>query len=304
MATDTIRIATRESALALWQAEHVAGLIEESPALGHATLVPMTTRGDQILDRSLNKVGGKGLFIKELEHAMLEGRADIAVHSMKDVPAEMPDGFVLAAVLEREDPRDALVGSTLDELRDGATVGTSSLRRAAQLARLRPDLNIQPLRGNVNTRLAKLDAGDYDAIVLATAGLKRLGFDARISEALPVTTMLPAVGQGIVGIECLASDAALRERLKILEDATATITIAAERAVAATLGATCHSPLGVHATLADDELSVTALLLSADGTTALTEAAQGPATEAQALGEQVASAMLANGASELLVEAP
>ncbi|MEM9172646.1 MAG: hydroxymethylbilane synthase [Pseudomonadota bacterium] len=304
MTTDTIRIATRESALALWQAEHVADLINQSPAFGAAELVPMTTRGDQILDKTLNKVGGKGLFIKELETAMLEGRADIAVHSMKDVPAEMPKGFALAAVLTREDPRDALVGATLAELAQGAVVGTSSLRRAAQLLQQRPDLQIKPVRGNVNTRLAKLDAGEYDAILLACAGLKRLGFEDRITEALPVTTMLPAVGQGIVGIECLAAADSLRQQLATLEDDTATVTIAAERQVAGTLGATCHSPLGVHATLEGNTITLDALLLSEDGRQSLHESASGARNEALALGQKVAEAMLARGAQDLLVEGP
>ncbi|MEO0574665.1 MAG: hydroxymethylbilane synthase [Pseudomonadota bacterium] len=303
MSVKTVRIATRKSDLALWQAHHVADLLRASPLVDDVELVPMVTKGDIILDRALNKVGGKGLFIKELEVAMLESRADIAVHSMKDVPAQMPEGFALAAVLERADPRDAVVGSTLNDLEQGAVVGTSSLRRAAQLRALRPDLDIRPVRGNVNTRLAKLDAGDYDAILLACAGLQRLGMADRISEALPTDTMLPAVGQGIVGIECLDNADALKAVLATLADNTAAVTIAAERRVAEQLQATCHSPLGVHATRDGDHIELRAVLCSVDGTETIEESAQGMAADAEAIGSQVAAAMLDRGAARLIAQA-
>ncbi len=303
MEKHTIRIATRESDLALWQARHVQGLLEQQPEVIGVDLVPMTTRGDQILDRALNKVGGKGLFIKELEVAMLEDRADIAVHSMKDVPATMPDGFAIAAVLDRADPRDALVGSTLDALPKGARVGTSSLRRAAQLRLTRPDLDILPLRGNVNTRLAKLDAGDYDAIVLACAGLQRLGMADRIAEPLAVDLMLPAVGQGIVGIECRSDQPALRSLLGHLSDANAVAAATAERSVARALEATCHSPLGVHATINDGALKLDALLASPNGSRVIREQGTAPAGRGDKLGRAVAGRMLDAGAAELIAEA-
>ncbi|MEM7610684.1 MAG: hydroxymethylbilane synthase [Pseudomonadota bacterium] len=304
MTQHTIRIATRKSDLALWQANHVADLLRALPDVRSVELVPMVTKGDRILDVALNKVGGKGLFIKELEHAMLERTADIAVHSMKDVPAEMPEGFTIAAVLTRADPRDAVVGTTLEALPQGATVGTSSLRRSSQLKMLRPDLDIQPVRGNVNTRLAKLDAGDFDAILLACAGLQRLGMPERIAQALPVTTMLPAVGQGIVGIECLSERDELRALLGKLQSAKSADAIAAERAVALTLEATCHSPLGVHAVTDDDgQLALEALLTSTDGQTALRETIRGAASDGDALGQQIAQRMLDNGAAELIHQA-
>ncbi|MEN7343288.1 MAG: hydroxymethylbilane synthase [Pseudomonadota bacterium] len=301
MTERTIRIATRKSDLALWQANHVAALLRDHPAVASVELVPMVTKGDRILDKALNKVGGKGLFIKELEHAMLEGEADIAVHSMKDVPAEMPQGFQIACVLEREDPRDALVGSRLADLSEGATVGTSSLRRASQLLRLRPDLNIQALRGNVNTRLAKLDAGDFDAILLACAGLKRLGMADRITESIAVTDMLPAVGQGIVGIECLEASDDIAEILASLQDDRSSAAISAERAVAHALEATCHSPLGVHAVLTgDDTMTLDALLTSTDGREFIRESIDGTTADAASLGKTVAAKMLDQGAARLI----
>ncbi|MDH6590894.1 hydroxymethylbilane synthase [Variovorax sp. TBS-050B] len=243
-----IVIATRESRLALWQAEHVQQLLQ---ARGHAvSLLGMTTRGDQILDKSLSKVGGKGLFVKELELALEEGRADIAVHSLKDVPMDLPDGFVLACVLEREDPRDALVSpryASLDELPQGAVVGTSSLRRVVLLRALRPDLRIEPLRGNLDTRLRKLDEGQYDAIVLAAAGLKRLGLEARIRVAFDPDTMLPAAGQGALGIEVRADRADLIALLGTLAHPRDWLATAAERAVSRAMGGSCSMPLAAHA---------------------------------------------------------
>jgi hydroxymethylbilane synthase len=300
----TIRIATRKSELALWQANHVADLLRALPDVMSVELVPMVTKGDQILDRALNKVGGKGLFIKELERAMLDGEADIAVHSMKDVPAEMPTGFKIAAVLERADPRDALVGSTLEDLPRGARVGTSSLRRQSQLLDIRPDLDIQPLRGNVNTRLAKLDAGDYDAIVLATAGLDRLGMADRISDHLSVATMLPAVGQGIVGIECRDDQPQLAAVLAALNSSESERVIAAERAVALHLEASCHSPLGVHATLDAGAIALRAVLASADGRKTLREQATGGQDAPVELGARVARALLERGGRDLIVPDP
>lgn len=243
-----IVIATRESRLALWQAEHVRRLLQEQ---GHTVgLLGMTTRGDQILDRSLSKVGGKGLFVKELELALEEGRADIAVHSLKDVPMDLPEGFALACVLEREDPRDALVSphhASLDALPQGAVVGTSSLRRVVLLRALRPDLRIEPLRGNLDTRLRKLDEGQYDAIVLAAAGLKRLGLESRIRTAFEPDTMLPAAGQGALGIEVRADRGDLIELLAPLSKLSDWLATAAERAVSRAMGGSCSMPLAAHA---------------------------------------------------------
>lgn len=298
-----IRIATRKSALALWQAEHVADRLRELPSVDGVELVPMSTRGDEVLDRSLQKIGGKGLFIKELEVAMAEGRADVAVHSMKDVPAEMPAGFTLAAVLERANPFDALVsapGYTLATLPEGARIGSSSLRRQAQMLARRPDLAITPLRGNVNTRLHKLDSGEYDAIVLACAGLERLGMADRIGAVFEPEEMLPAAAQGVVGVECRADDGELRSVLAALTDADADITTTAERAVAHGLEANCQSPVASFATLEDGKLRLTALVASADGRRVLKDSIEGPATDALTLGETLAERLLEAGAAELL----
>ena len=245
----TIVIATRESRLALWQAEHVRDLLVAGGA--EVTLLPMTTRGDQILDRSLSKVGGKGLFVKELETALADGRADIAVHSLKDVPMDLPDGFAIAGVLEREDARDAWVSNryaTLADLPQGAVVGTSSLRRVVQLAALRPDLRIEPLRGNLDTRLRKLDEGHYDGIVLAAAGLVRLGLASRIRDRFAETAMLPCAGQGALGIETRADAGALIERVGAMAHRSTQLAVAAERAVSRALGGSCSMPLAAHAT--------------------------------------------------------
>jgi hydroxymethylbilane synthase len=298
-----IRIATRKSALALWQAEHVANLLRALDAVEAVELVPLSTRGDEILDRSLQKIGGKGLFIKELEVAMQSGNADIAVHSMKDVPAEMPQGFTIAAVLERANHADALLspnGEQLSDLRHGALVGSSSLRRQAQLKMLRPDLVIQPLRGNVNTRLAKLDQGDYDAIVLAAAGLERLELAARISQQFRPDEMLPAATQGVIGIECLADDAEVRCVLQKLDHDATSRTSAAERAVTATLQASCQSPVASYATISGESLEVTALVALPDGSEVLRDSVSGPATSAASLGLELAERLLTNGARELL----
>jgi hydroxymethylbilane synthase len=298
-----IRIATRKSALALWQAEHVATLLRALPEVNDVELVPLSTRGDEILDRSLQKIGGKGLFIKELEIAMQRGDADIAVHSMKDVPAEMPEGFCLAAMLERANHADALVspdGIQLDELPQGALVGSSSLRRQAQLKMLRPDLRIEPLRGNVNTRLAKLDNGDFDAIILAAAGLERLGFDARISQLFAPEQMLPAAAQGVVGIECLESATGLRAVLARLNHPSSVQTTLAERAIARVLEASCQSPVATYATIADETMTVTALVAMPDGRQSIRDSVSGPAARAEQLGEQLARQLLAQGAAEML----
>lgn len=300
-----IRIATRKSALALWQAEHVADRLSELDAVSAVELVPMTTRGDEVLDRSLQKIGGKGLFIKELEIAMQEGRADIAVHSMKDVPADMPDGFVLATVLERANPADALVGGgkLLDELENGARIGSSSLRRQAQLRMLRPDLVVEPLRGNVNTRLSKLDAGEFDAIILAAAGLERLGFENRITHAFTPDQMLPAAGQGVVGIECLESAEELRRVLAALDDQEAIATTSAERAIARSLQASCQSPVAAFAVADSDTLQLTALVAMPDGSEFIRESLAGNANDAAAIGERLAARMIEGGALELLARA-
>lgn len=298
-----IRIATRKSALALWQAEHVARRLNELADVDSVELVPMSTKGDEVLDRSLQKIGGKGLFIKELEVAMQEGHADIAVHSMKDVPADMPDGFRLAAVLERANPFDALVSPkswTLDSLPEGSLVGSSSLRRQAQILARRPDLRIEPLRGNVNTRLAKLDAGEYDAIVLACAGLERLGMAERIGAAMSPEDILPAAAQGVVGIECREDAEALASILARLADPASESTTAAERAVSRRLEANCQSPVASYATLEGDRIDLTALVASADGSRVLRETIRGSRDDAEALGRRLADVLLDQGAADLL----
>ncbi len=259
-----IRIATRESRLALWQARHVQACLQK---LGHSVqLVPMTTRGDQILDRTLSKVGGKGLFVKELELSLLEDRADIAVHSLKDVPMQLDAEFALACVMEREDPRDALVSpryADLDALPQGSVVGTSSLRRMVLLHALRPDLNIEPLRGNLDTRLKKLDEGHYAAIVLAAAGLKRLGLAARIAQTFQPEQMLPAAGQGALGIETLAARADLSEALAPLAHQATWLAVSAEREVSRSMGGSCSMPLAAFAVWQRDALRGDTLQLRA-----------------------------------------
>lgn len=298
-----IRIATRKSELALWQARHVAKKLESVAGVTAVELVPLSTRGDEILDRSLQKIGGKGLFIKELEVAMQSGDADIAVHSMKDVPAEMPDGFCIASVLDRADPSDAFVSGSdcrFGELPAGARIGSSSLRRQAQLRSMRPDVDVIPLRGNVNTRLAKLAGGEYDAIILATAGLQRLGLERHITESFSPEQMLPAAAQGVIGIECLEGRDDLQAALAQLEDPTSVLTTAAERAVAATLNASCHSPVASFAEVSGDTLNIRALVASEDGQTIIRESVTGDKSDAAALGIIAAKALLANGAAELL----
>ena len=298
-----IKIATRKSALALWQAEHVAALLNELPEVDGVELVPLSTRGDEILDRSLQKIGGKGLFIKELEVAMQQDAADIAVHSMKDVPAEMPEGFCLAAMLERANHADALVSpndAQLDDLPQGALVGSSSLRRQAQLRMMRPDLRVEPLRGNVNTRLAKLDNGDYDAIILAAAGLERLEFGDRISQVFTPEQMLPAAAQGVVGIECLDAATELRAVLAQLNHPDSVQTTLAERAIARVLEASCQSPVATFAEVSGDALTVTALVAMPDGSRSIRDSVSGAADAAEELGEQLARRLLEQGAADLL----
>jgi hydroxymethylbilane synthase len=295
-----IRIATRQSQLALWQAEHVAAILRSRDDVSDVQLVPLSTRGDEILDRSLQKIGGKGLFIKELEVAMQEGRADIAVHSMKDVPVDMPDGFCVAAVLPRANSADALVGKTLQELAEGACVGSSSLRRAAQLKLLRSDLRIEPLRGNVNTRLAKLENGDFDAIVLAAAGLERLGLEEHISQALTPEQMLPAAAQGVIGIECLASNVELRALLTGLNDQAASRTTLAERTIARILQANCQSPVAAYATIVGSVMTITALVAMPDGSRVIRDAVGGQSDDAEQLATQLATKLVASGAKEIL----
>lgn len=298
-----IRIATRKSALAIWQAEHVAAALVDLPEVGSVELVPLSTRGDEILDKSLQKIGGKGLFIKELEVAMQSGAADIAVHSMKDVPAEMPPGFCIAAVLERANHADALVGRdelTFGSLPEGARIGSSSLRRQAQLKLMRPDLKIEPLRGNVNTRLAKLENGDYDAIILAAAGLERLGLQRHISQQFTPGEMLPAAAQGVIGIECLDSNDALRKVLTNLNHEPTAQTTAAERTIARVLQASCQSPVATHAVIAGSSMTVTALVAMPDGSQSIRDTVSGNAEDARRLGEELAERLLASGAGELL----
>ncbi len=310
-AAATTLIATRESRLALWQAEHVRDLLTRRFGW-RVDLLGMTTRGDQILDRTLSKVGGKGLFVKELEAALEEGRAHLAVHSLKDVPMDLPDGFALAAVLEREDPRDAFVSPryrSLDELPPGATVGTSSLRRVVQLLAARPDLIVQPLRGNLDTRLRKLDEGGFDAIVLAAAGLMRLGLAGRIASRFEPEAMLPCAGQGALGIEVRTEATALREQLDQLTHRPTWLAVQAERAVSRTLGGSCSVPLAAHATWHGETLTLRAALGDAESPVAPLLRAQASATvqtdeQARALGEHAAQTLRAAGAAAYLGVAP
>ena len=305
MSTDLLRIATRKSPLALWQAEHVrTRLLALHPGL-QVELLTMSTQGDRILDSPLAKIGGKGLFVKELEQGMLEGRADIAVHSMKDVPAELPEGLCIGAILEREDPQDAFVSNryaSIDELPDGARVGTSSLRRQCQLRARRPDLKILDLRGNVGTRLGKLDADDYDAIVLACAGLKRLGMASRITAALPPGVMLPAIAQGVVGIECRCDDVAVRNLIAPLNHSVTLLRTQAERAMNATLAGGCQAPVAGYAVIGSSGIELRGLVGRPDGSEIIRAEISGPATTAEALGTALADTLLARGGRQILDE--
>lgn len=305
--TTPITIATRESRLALWQAEHVQARLANELGL-KATLLGMTTRGDQILDRALSKVGGKGLFVKELEAALAEGRARLAVHSLKDVPMELPEGFALAAVLEREDPRDAFVANgyaSLAELPEGAVVGSSSLRRVTQLLQLRPDLRVEPLRGNLDTRLRKLDEGGYQAIVLAAAGLKRLGLAGRVRSLFEVGQMLPCAGQGALGLEIRADDAELAAALAQLSHMPTLLACEAERAVSRALGGSCSLSLAAHARWQGATLCLDAALGHAEAHAApllrsSVAAAVADVDAARSLGQQAATRLRDLGAGSYL----
>ncbi len=296
---NSITIATRESPLALWQAHFVeAELKRHHPGI-EVKLLGMTSRGDQLLDKPLYKVGGKGLFVKELETALLDERADIAVHSMKDVPMELPPGLTLGVICEREDPRDALVGVTsFDDLPEGARLGTSSLRRSCQVMQRRPDLQIGFLRGNVNTRLAKLDAGEFDAIILACAGLKRLGFDDRIGAAIDEDFLLPAGGQGAVGIEYRETDSRVADLLAPLAHEETSRRVIAERTVVRRLDGGCDVPIASFAVAEGDSLWLRARVGSPDGKTVIVSEARG--SEPEALGLEVADALIAKGAADIL----
>ena len=298
-----LRIATRKSQLALWQAAHVAMLLRQAHSGLEVELVPIVTQGDRVQDRSLAAIGGKGLFIKELEVALEEQRADIAVHSMKDLPGDLPEGLVIAAVLERADPLDALVAAKakrLDDLPQGARVGTSSLRRQAQLLAARPDLRIEPLRGNVDSRLRRFDAGESDALVLACAGLIRLGLESRISARLDAGICLPAVAQGVIGIECRGSDQRVLQLLSVLEHTATRIVMDAERAFAHRLGGSCQSPIAAHARLEGETLILDGLVAEPDGSRLLRDIQSGSAGHPAALGALLAGRMLAAGAAPLL----
>ncbi len=305
MSEQPIRIATRKSPLAMWQAEHVAAALRQAhPGLA-VEIVGMSTQGDKILDTPLAKIGGKGLFVKELEERMLSGDADIAVHSMKDVPVELPRGLHLAVIMQREDPRDALVSNrdaSLADLPQGARVGTSSLRRQCQLADRRPDLNIIPLRGNVNTRLRKLDEGEYDAIILAAAGLLRLGFGERIRGFISIDDSLPAIGQGAIGIECRTDDARVNALLQPLHHAPTAARVQAERAMNHRLEGGCQVPIGGHAVLEGEQLTLRGLVGTVDGSEIVRAEISGPTDDADRLGTALAEELLEHGAAEILRE--
>lgn len=301
----TLRIATRQSPLALWQANYVKQQLQlHHPAL-QVELIPMVTKGDILLDTPLAKIGGKGLFVKQLEQALLENQADIAVHSIKDVPVQFPAGLQLSTICQRAEVRDAFVSNhyaTLAQLPQGAVVGTSSLRRQAQLRALYPHLQIRDLRGNVGTRLQKLDQGDYDAIILAGAGLQRLQLTARITQLLPIEQMLPAVGQGAVGIESRCDDTATLALLACLDHQPTRVCITAERAMNQTLQGGCQVPIGCLAQLQADQLQIQALVGSLDGKTILRSQISGPASAAEQLGTELAHQLLAQGADKILAE--
>lgn len=303
MAKKVIRIATRKSPLALWQAEHVAERLESAFPEVATELVTMVTQGDKILDAPLAKIGGKGLFVKELEQGMLDGKADIAVHSMKDVPVEFPEGLHLAVILAREDPTDAFVSNAYDSLAAlpvNAKIGTCSLRRQSQIKKKLPEAEILSLRGNVNTRLAKLDAGEYDAIILASAGLKRLGMAARITECLDPSVSLPAIGQGAIGIECRADDKEINHFLMALHDEETAVRVSAERAMNARLNGGCQVPIAGFAEIQGDVLVMRGLVGSPDGSILYKAEKQGTFAQAEEIGVAIADNLLAQGAGEIL----
>ena len=305
MADSKLRIATRKSPLALWQANHVRdALMARNPGLD-VELFTMSTQGDKILDTPLAKVGGKGLFVKELELGILEGRADLAVHSMKDVPVEFPQGLGLAAILEREDPRDALISNTIssiEALPPGARVGTSSLRRQCQLRARRADLEVLDLRGNVNTRLAKLDNGDYDAILLAAAGVKRMGWEDRITELLPPEQFLPAIGQGAIGIEIRVADDRVNRIVEALNDEQAATRIRAERALNARLQGGCQVPIAGYSEISHGVMVLRALVGRPDGTELVQGVISGKPEDAEELGQVLADDLLSRGAKQILAD--
>lgn len=298
-----LKIATRQSPLALWQAEYIQQRLEQQHPNLRVELVTFVTQGDKILDTPLAKIGGKGLFVKELEAALLDGRADLAVHSMKDVPMQLPEGLALPVICEREDPLDAFVSNTyahFDDLPQGAKVGTSSLRRRCQILTQRPDLEVIDLRGNVGTRLSKLDAGQYDAIILASAGLKRLGLTARIRHTLSHEVSLPAVGQGALGLECRSDDERVLNYLSFLNDATTSVCVRAERAFNAYLEGGCQVPIAAFAQLKDEVLHIEGRVGEPNGKQLLIAHQQGSAEQAEELGVALAQDLLAQGAGELL----
>ena len=298
-----LRIATRKSPLALWQAEHVKARLQQAHAGLEIELVTMSTRGDKILDTPLAKIGGKGLFVKELEQGMLEGTADIAAHSIKDVPMEFPEGLHLATILEGEEPCDAFVSNkypAVDELPQGAIVGTCSLRRRCQLLNRRPDLVIRDLRGNVNTRLAKLDNGEFDAIVLACAGLLRLGMDNRIRQRIPAELILPAVGQGAIGLEAREGDDETLELLSVLDHQTTRYRVVAERALNHRLNGGCQVPIACHGIVDSDKLYLRALVGEPDGSHIVSGEIRGHIDDAEKLGTELADELLGKGARDIL----
>lgn len=305
MRQEKLKIATRQSPLALWQANFVKDRLTEIYPDLTVELMPMVTKGDVILDTPLAKIGGKGLFVKELENALLNGEADIAVHSMKDVPMEFPAGLGLSVICKREDPRDAFVSNryrSLHELPPGAIVGTSSLRRQCQLKTLRPDLKVQSLRGNVGTRLSKLDKGDYDAVILASAGLIRLGMRERIASFIETEISLPAAGQGAVGIECRTGDERVQKLLAPLADAETTACVLAERAMNNRLQGGCQVPIGGYAVLNGDELHLRALVGALDGSKIIRAEGKSAVKNAEVLGVQIAEQLLAQGADKILAD--
>lgn len=301
--SNIIRIATRKSPLAIWQAEEVKRQLLQHHSDLEVELVGMMTQGDIILDTPLAKIGGKGLFVKELEVGMLENKADIAVHSMKDVPMELPEGLHLPIILEREDPQDAFVSNkytSLDDLPQKAIVGTSSMRRQTQIKEARPDLDIRDLRGNVNTRLAKLDAGEYDAIILASAGLKRLGFDQRITQRIPTEQSLPAIGQGAIGIECRDNDERVNSLLAPLNHTDTAIRVTAERAFNTRLNGGCQVPIAGYSELQGDNIHMRGLIGYPDGSTIYRAEKTMPIEDAETLGIRVAEDLLSQGADQVL----
>ena len=298
-----IRIATRKSKLALWQANHVSNLLKKLPEIEDVELLPLSTKGDQILDQNLQKIGGKGLFIKELEYAILQKKADIAVHSMKDLPVLLQEEFFIAAVLKRESPFDCLVSKKklkLAELESGSLVGSSSLRRQSQILKLRPDLRVKNLRGNVNTRIDKLESGDYDAIILAKAGLDRLELSREISQTFSTAEMVPAAAQGVIGIECLRQKEEIIDIVSRINDFETEVTTICERSVNSALFADCHSPIGSYATYANGKCRLESIVISPDGSVEARDSVTGCANNAEELGLELADRLKQIGAIEIL----